>query len=286
MQTHKLALVFDIGTLRIAPVHVRIEQHKPVIAAHMHSNTSYEIHYTFCGHGSVTVNGRTYPVEADTLYITGPKVLHAQISDTSDPVIEYTLYLECQRAAIDARDPLSLFAETTFWMGKDNGRVYPLLKQLVDENNRPGLCTRDMSEALLRQIIVALTRMYHQDAPFRAAAPTRDSAPSRAGIMPVIEEAFLYRYASLSLDGLAALLNLSVRQTQRLLRDNFGKTFTQMLSDARMAAAVQYLDGTDLPVTDVAERVGFSSLEHFSTAFRRFMGVSPLKYRRQRRRGG
>ena len=32
METHKLTLTFGIGTLQIAPVHVRIEQHKPVIA--------------------------------------------------------------------------------------------------------------------------------------------------------------------------------------------------------------------------------------------------------------
>ena len=61
--------------------------------------------------------------------------------------------------------------------------------------------------------------------------------------MPIIEDAFFYRYQTLTLTELAGLLNLSVRQTQRLLVSNFGKTFSQKLTDARMAAACQFPDG-------------------------------------------
>ena len=75
-------------------------------------------------------------------------------------------------------------------------------------------------------------------------------------------------------------MNLSERQTQRLLQQNFGKTFSQKLTDARMAAAAQLLEGTDLSVTQIAERSGYSSIEHFSTAFRRRMGCSPREYRK------
>ena len=91
------------------------------------------------------------------------------------------------------------------------------------------------------------------------------------------------RVHTLTLQELARLLNLSVRQTQRLLRENFGKTFSQKLTEARMAAAWQYLSNTTLSVTDIAGRVGFSSVEHFSSAFRRFMGCSPRQYRQRNR---
>ena len=104
--------------------------------------------------------------------------------------------------------------------------------------------------------------------------------------MPVIEDAFYYRYATLTLPELARLLNLSVRQTQRLLQANFGKTFSQKLTEARMAAACQHLENSALCITDIAERVGFSSIEHFSTAFRRSMGLSPRQYRRASKGSG
>ena len=98
--------------------------------------------------------------------------------------------------------------------------------------------------------------------------------------MPVVEDAFFYRYRTLTLEELAGILHLSVRQTQRLLRRSFGKTFSQKLNEARIAAAAQLLQDTGLSVTEIGERTGFSSIEHFSSSFRRFTGVSPTRYRR------
>ena len=281
METYEFSRTFELGGLRISPVHVRIEALRPVIAAHTHSNTSYEIHYTERGRGTVTIDGESHPVTEDTLYITGPGVEHAQITEPGEPLTEYCLYLNCRRPAVNRRDPFALFAETTFWMGRDEGRIYPLLKRLIEENRHPQPDTSEMSETLLRQIIISLTRMYRQQTP---AKPSPSFAPklTRAGLMPVIEDAFFYRYRTLTLDELAGLLSLSVRQTQRLLQQSFGKTFSRKLSEARMAAACQYLLNTALTVTEISERTGFSSVEHFSAAFRRSVGVSPRQFRKER----
>lgn len=280
METYEFSIAFELGSLQITPVHVRIEQLRPTIAAHRHANTSYEIHYTEHGSGSVTIDGVTRRIEPDTLYITGPSVVHAQRSDIADPINEYCLYLNCRRSTHTQTDHFSVFADTLFWMGKDGGRIYPLLRRLIDENRNPQPGTTEMSESLLRQIIILLTRMY-----LEGSVPLPQPIPSptltRAGLMPIIEDAFFYRYRTLTLQDLSRLLNLSIRQTQRLLQRSFGKTFSQKLTEARMAAASQFLVNTDLSVTAIGDRLGFSSIEHFSAAFRRFMGCSPREYRRQ-----
>lgn len=280
METYEFSNVFELGDLQIAPVHVRIEQLRPVIAAHTHSNTSYEIHYTRQGRGTVTIDGVSRPVEADTLYITGPGVVHSQVSEPASPIVEYCLYLNCRRVS-HRDDPFALFAETAFWMGRDEGRLLPLLEQLIEENRRLQPGAAEMSETILKQIIILLTRMYRQDAAV-APAPTPTPLLTRAGLMPIIEDAFFYRFRTLTLTDLSRLLNLSTRQTQRLLQQNFGKTFSQKLTEARMAAASQYLLNTELSVTEISERTGFSSIEHFSAAFRRFTGRSPRMFRRER----
>ena len=80
----------------------------------------------------------------------------------------------------------------------------------------------------------------------------------------------------------AGLLSLSVRQTQRLLLSYFGKTFSQKLTEARMAAAYQFLENTRLSVTEIAGLLGFSSIEHFSAAFHRNAGCSPRAWRKEK----
>ena len=280
METYEFSFGFELGCLHVAPVHVRIERLPTVIAAHRHSNTSYEIHYTRSGQGDVTIDGRTWSVEPDTLYVTGPGIEHAQRSDPRSPIVEYCLYLNCRRIAHPANDPPLLFTDTVFWIGRDDGTIFSLLSQLIEENRQSHRDTLLMSETLLRHIVLQLTRVYRRDKTTHAQTPpllTRDS------FMPILEDAFFYRYNTLTLNELARLLSLSVRQTQRLLLTHFGKTFSQKLTDARMAAAFQFLESSRMSITEIAERLGFSSIEHFSAAFHRLMGCSPRKYRQRQR---
>ena len=278
METYDFSTRFDLGSLQVSPVHVRIEQLRPLIAAHSHSNVSYEIHYTQRGRGTVTVEGISYDVGPGVLYVTGPGVVHAQVSDIDDPVIEYCLYLNCRRVLHVENDPLLMFTDTVFWIGRDDGTIFSLLSQLIEENRQSHRDTQLMSETLLRHIVLQLTRVYRREMTTHAQTPpllTRDS------FMPILEDAFFYRYSTLTLNELAGLLNLSVRQTQRLLMTHFGKTFSQKLTDARMAAAFQFLENTRLTITEIAERLGFSSIEHFSAAFHRYTGRSPRAYRKE-----
>ena len=62
METYEFSIAFDLGSLQIMPVHVRVEQLRPIIAAHRHSNASYEIHYTQRGSGTVTIDDVTHSV--------------------------------------------------------------------------------------------------------------------------------------------------------------------------------------------------------------------------------
>ena len=188
METYEFSFSFELGGLEIAPAHVRIEQLPRVIAAHRHSNISYEIHYTRSGRGEVSIDGMTRSVVPDTLYITGPGVVHAQHSDVQEPIIEYCLYLNCRPLPRAEKGPFALFAETHFWMGEDGGRVYPLLERLLEEcrQSQPG--AREMVETLLRAVIILLTRMYHSEPP--RAGHAEAPAITRAGLMPIIEDAF------------------------------------------------------------------------------------------------
>ena len=284
-ETYFFSNHFMIGGLRISPVHLRLEALRPDISAHQHSINSFEIHYSEKGTGNVVVDGKTFDVTADTLYVTGPQVIHEQNCDENDPVLEYCLYMDCEIADASHANALDPFAKTHFWMGRDGGRIFPLLKCLMEENRNPSIDTSEMSEAILRQIIVTMTRIYREDVP-AAQALSRTATDTKAAIKPIIDDLFCYQYSNLTLPHLANMLNLGIRQTQRLLLESYGKTFTQKLTEARMAAAAQMLLNTQLSITEISERTGFSSIEYFSTTFRKMMKCSPREYRKSSPRTG
>jgi two-component system, response regulator YesN len=58
-----------------------------------------------------------------------------------------------------------------------------------------------------------------------------------------------------------------------------GETFTEYVARVRVEEAKRLLATTALLVYEVGERVGYSSVEHFSRVFKKVAGVSPVKFR-------
>jgi AraC-like DNA-binding protein len=82
-----------------------------------------------------------------------------------------------------------------------------------------------------------------------------------------------------SIEMLASEANVSVATLQRLTQRISSKSPGDLLFELRMGIAGTLLDKTDLPLKDVAERVGYGSRSSFSIAFRRYAGVSPRAFR-------
>jgi AraC family transcriptional regulator, regulatory protein of adaptative response / methylphosphotriester-DNA alkyltransferase methyltransferase len=87
---------------------------------------------------------------------------------------------------------------------------------------------------------------------------------------------------TLSLDDVAREIATSSRQLQRVFAELAGSTFRAELAAVRMQHAAALLQATDLPVSEIARRVGYRQAAQFAKAFRRHHGVSPSGLRRAR----
>jgi AraC-like DNA-binding protein len=84
--------------------------------------------------------------------------------------------------------------------------------------------------------------------------------------------------AGLSLSRVAAELTMSRRTLQRHL-DTCGVSFRKLRDDARLREACRLLGETSMPVSEVANCLGFLEVASFSNAFRRWTGRTPTQYR-------
>lgn len=88
-----------------------------------------------------------------------------------------------------------------------------------------------------------------------------------------------------TLQTLARREALSPRTLLRRFRAETGGTPHAWLTSRRVARAQELLEASDLPVEAVARTVGLASASLLRHHFRRYVGVSPLQYRRQFRTG-
>lgn len=89
-----------------------------------------------------------------------------------------------------------------------------------------------------------------------------------------------FREVDLSLDDVAAELQVSPGHLSRLLKQSTGTAFVDALARVRVRKAVVLLGDPAVKVYEVAERVGYASQHYFSRAFRRVLGIAPSDYRR------
>ena len=73
-------------------------------------------------------------------------------------------------------------------------------------------------------------------------------------------------------------LHMSESTLQRRLAKE-GCKFQQLLDQVRYRLAMEYLQGTHLPVTEVALLLGYSSAANFRRSFKRWSGVTPADIR-------
>jgi len=85
---------------------------------------------------------------------------------------------------------------------------------------------------------------------------------------------------ALSLGELAAEVGLSRERLSRLFHQSLGISFSEYLTQTRIATARNLLRESDLPIIDVAYDSGFQSLSQFNRSFAKLENCSPSQFRR------
>ncbi|MCC5884567.1 MAG: AraC family transcriptional regulator [Halomonas sp.] len=95
-------------------------------------------------------------------------------------------------------------------------------------------------------------------------------------VMPTLERQW-------TIEEMAEIAHVSTEHLRRISRKVFGRSPMQQLTQLRMQHATHLLATSNLPVEEIAERVGYRSPFAFSKTFKRMNGVSPSHFRMRNR---
>jgi two-component system, response regulator YesN len=115
-------------------------------------------------------------------------------------------------------------------------------------------------------------------ASFRAARAAR-TLESRIVVLAkrAIHERFMD--ADFSLEEASQRAGVSKNHLSFEFSREAGETFTEYLTRTRVEEAKRLLATSDLRVYEVGERVGYPNVEHFSRVFKKYAGVSPVRFK-------
>lgn len=90
-----------------------------------------------------------------------------------------------------------------------------------------------------------------------------------------------YSDPDLSIDLICQKLGVSAAYFSTIFKKETGKTFLNYLTECRMNEAARLLLEEDEKQYIIAEKVGYSDAGYFSYVFKKWYGVSPMKYKKQ-----
>lgn len=149
-------------------------------------------------------------------------------------------------------------------------KIDPLIKMLDHELHAQTTGSELMAQALFQQLIVEL---------HRGKLNPIETAGMDDKVMQVMEWLKHNYSEEFNIDEISDRFQLSTRTLSRKIKQITNLSFNNYLHQVRINNAIQMLQYSDLSITDIAFKVGYSDSNYFSTKFKKVTQKSPSDYR-------
>ena len=235
---------------------------------HFHPFT--EIFFVLNGKGNFFFRRDIRPIETGDLIIIPPYLEHTEQSIPGTPLEYYVLGID--GIAFQEEDQS---ASAQIFCNFDNlAMIRDLFAQIHYEVKSGGYGAELICQHLLEILILRILRSSRQLVPvsINTVRMTKECAQ--------IKEYLDTNYGEhITLDTLTGLTHMNKYYMAHSFAKYTGFSPIQYLNRRRLEAACQLLRDTDLSVSDIAGSTGFSSQSYFTQTFRKFYGITPIKYR-------
>ena len=101
-------------------------------------------------------------------------------------------------------------------------------------------------------------------------------------LLPALEYINEHYYEDISLDFISSSINFEKSYFCRSFKKAIGATFTEYINFVRICKSEKLLRNTDESISEIATKVGYSSVSYFNREFKHYKSCSPKVYRTAR----
>jgi len=274
-----------------------------------HRHDYYEIWFFKADGPDQLVSYKNYPAPRGTIFFIPPMTVHQIRFASSDSC--YVLYFDLSFLRPDLADhfpefdaellarvplltPFDYYDSINFRLDQAGfKKVDALCQNMIAERKKPDLFSDEIIRSninlLLAEIMRRFERQIRQSA--RRQGPTGCVERHVRNVIKFISDNVT---AKLTLTDAARVAAVSPNYLAKLLKQETGMTFVDLLTEKRMERARELLAFTDMRMCEIGYEVGFSDHNYFYKRFKQTIGCTPAQFRerhvasdiRQRRKQG
>ncbi|MBO9678663.1 MAG: helix-turn-helix transcriptional regulator [Acidovorax sp.] len=263
-----------------------------------HKHEYFQIQVNLAGDTQHHVGGTVRPFTARTLSFVLPHRMHLvpHPPGTRWLVVNFSQRFLRPDLAVDPLDledvPLALAPELAPFQFQEHldftfdeagfAEVLALLGTMQRENAARRLASLARIRGCLLELL-ALTCQRWEGELLALAATQAQQGSRRAALARVLRYLRDELAGEPTLADAAEAASLSPNYLTHLIKKETGKTFTELLTERRLALAQELLLATGERIGEIARRCGFADEAYFARRFRQWHGLSPRAWRERQR---
>ena len=233
--------------------------------------------------GSITVNGQKHEIKNKTAIYLPPESRYSfnlKFDENIEVcILDFDLTAEHEHikksfgtASVSDFDPTKvpkyeIPTEFSCPIIKETSNLSHLIYGTIEKFEGQGMYSREQASAILKLVLLEFI-----DSSSMVHSPLCEKIPR------YVEDN--YQDPSLTNEMISESLNYHPYYVNRVFKREMGESLRSYIINYRIRAAKELLSSSDLSISEVAYRSGFSSSSYFVKMFREHVGVTPREYKR------
>lgn len=241
----------------------------------------YEILYVLDGSRKIVFeNGKEYTLNQSSIALVQPGVMYKTLSDSQKKqskivVIASQLFVE-ELCKVFSRELFSCFDYGVINMDAETQETVCRNLNLLRAKYNSDNSFSDNHKIPFINISYALSQYMKKD------DKRKDDIRKNVDVVYEVKKYIDINFSQkLSLSELAKMFSVSEGHLSRKFKKKTGRTVSQYIMTARLTSARRLLESSSMSIRDIAENVGFSSLNHFDKMFKKDHGFTPSEYMKE-----
>lgn len=262
---------------------IEVRKHPAYLPEYVHSHNFLEMVCTIKGHAVHHIQGSEIIMKEGDMLFLPPGAYHSiAVFDRSliiNILVSETCLTKLTPGLTELDNPLSSFfgrmgnaAPCLLVRQGMDEEIGTLLELLYREQMKEGKSAYTLRLSLFSAII---SRIMENNPDYREPIPGDKEQRRNAAMVGYIRS----HLSTITLSSLADYFGFTREYTSHLIHDYTGWCYADLIRQLRVEKSLELLKNDSLSCKEIARALGFTSHEHFSRSFRRWMGMSPSEYR-------
>lgn len=245
-----------------------------------HSHDYLEMAFMMSGNGKYHINDVVYDVKEGDLLIFNPGVRHQALIDEGSQVPTTEFFIGCSDIQLKGLPknflPLKDGGNILHTTGELRQKLFKICSSMEVEKEMGGHGRYYMMKAYLMQLLVYVIRSQQPKSVETSSGYSFESVNKKYVVEQIVNYFEEHYSEKISLDRIAENMYLSTFYISKIFKSETGDAPIRHLINIRLERAKEILeDSPRLSIKEVAARVGYEDVYHFSKQFKKHYGVSP-----------